>query len=204
MTDARLVLPATFALGLLAGAPVGAQTNPGETETIDILVPVLTPEEQAKRDECARRAAERKDGDEILVCGEDLQSSEFFYSGNLEAAENRYARETMNRGNPQTPDPCGPQCGIFTGPPTVSGLCGFIFNPCPPPPALLIDIQALPAAPVGSDAQRVAEGLPPIDDEDAALEERKAYEQRILGLPAPTAEEGTTAGDTAETVVNPR
>ena len=50
-----------------------------------------------------------------------------------EEAENRYARETMNKGNPQTPDVAGP--GIFRGPATIGGICGIGLGKCPPPPA---------------------------------------------------------------------
>jgi len=49
--------------------------------------------------------------------------------------------------------------GIFTGPATVSGLC--VVPPCPPPPVYYIDVGALPEAPPGSDADRIARGLPP-------------------------------------------
>lgn len=36
---------------------------------------------------------------------------------------------------------------------------------CPPPPALIIDVTALPQAPAGSDADRIARGLPPIGND---------------------------------------
>lgn len=46
---------------------------------------------------------------------------------------------------------------------------------CPPPPALIIDVEALPQAPAGSDADRIARGLPPIgnDTGDAIATELK-------------------------------
>jgi hypothetical protein len=163
----------------------GDGTNTRSGEVIDILVPVLTPEEQAEREACERAKAEAAEQGEILVCAEPVDSSEFFYSGNAEAAEDRYARETMNKGNPQTPDPCGPNCGIFTGVPTVSGLCGFLFNPCPPPPALIIDVTALPQAPAGSDAERVGMGLEPLGNDDSEELDRamSEFEKKELGLP---------------------
>ncbi|MBA4165187.1 MAG: hypothetical protein C0510_11265 [Erythrobacter sp.] len=103
---------------------------------------------------------------EIVVCRRKRDDSEFrtLPSGDAQA---RYAQETMNRGNPQTPDVSGE--GIFKGPATVSGLC--IIGPCPKPPALIIDVTALPQAPPGSDADRIAHGLPPLglDDDDRAV-----------------------------------
>ncbi len=188
-------LLALLAVGASRADPVSAQDSGVGNDTIDILVPVLTPEEQVRRDQCEALVAQGQARGEIIVCAEDPQSSEFFYSGNAELAEDRYARETMNKGNPQTPDPCGPQCGIFTGPPTVSGLCGFIFNPCPTPPAIMVDVAALPEAPAGSDAERVALGLTPLGDEDAAREERERFDERQLGLPpAPAVMQDGEAG----------
>lgn len=36
---------------------------------------------------------------------------------------------------------------------------------CPPPSALIVDVTALPQAPAGSDADRIARGLPPIGND---------------------------------------
>lgn len=44
-------------------------------------------------------------------------------------------------------------------------ITGCIIPPCPPPPALIIDVTALPQAPAGSDAGRIARGLPPIGND---------------------------------------
>lgn len=104
----------------------------------------------------------------IVVCAL-LEDQAQFRLRNKEDAENDYAKRTMYHNDPQAPNPCfGPTCGIFTGPPTVVGLCGFGLNPCPPPPALMIDLKALPEAPPGSDADRIGRGLPPLGKEDEA------------------------------------
>lgn len=145
---------------------------------IDILVPVPTTEEADASRQCATPQGDSAAGPEIVVCAEPFDDSAYYYSGSAEAAEDRYAEETAFAGEMRPPDVAGP--GIFTGPPTVSGLCGFIFNPCPPPVPLLIDVTALPAAPAGSDADRIAQGLEPLgddEDEEASVEE--------LALPLP-------------------
>ena len=44
-----------------------------------------------------------------------------------------------------------------------------------PPPAVFIDVEALPKAPAGTDADRIARGLPPLnEDADLTEEEEKA------------------------------
>ena len=98
---------------------------------------------------------------EIIVCRRKKDQRRFRTLSSDEA-QTRYAEETMNRGNPPTPDVAGP--GIFRGPATVGGLC--FVPPCPKDPALIIDIEALPEAPPGSDADRIARGLPPLNQDD--------------------------------------
>ena len=96
---------------------------------------------------------------EIIVCRRKVDQSQYRVSSEDEA-EDRYARETMNKGDPRTPDVAGP--GIFRGPATVSGLC--FIPPCPSPPAYIIDFDELPETPPGSDADRVGQGLAPRED----------------------------------------
>ncbi len=73
-----------------------------------------------------------------------------------------------------TPDVSGP--GIFKGPATVSGLC--FVPPCPKPPVYFFDVTALPEAPPGSDADRIARGLAPrgsrFDDGETGEEMQEA------------------------------
>jgi len=108
---------------------------------------------------------------EILVCRRIVDRAQYHYSSE-DDAEARYARETMNKGDPRTPDVAG--AGIFKGPATISGLC--LIPPCPPPAAYIIDFKELPETPPGSDAERVGMGLAPLgndqtprpEDENAA------------------------------------
>ena len=95
---------------------------------------------------------------EIVVCRRKADNDQHRLTSR-ENAQRRYAEETMNNGNPQTPDVAGP--GIFRGPATVGGMCGIGLNKCPPPPAYMIDFSTLPEAPPGSDADRIAKGQVP-------------------------------------------
>ena len=97
---------------------------------------------------------------EIIVCRRIVDRSQYRFSTD-DDAEARYATETMNKGDPRTPDVAGE--GIFKGPATVSGLC--VIPPCPKPPAYIIDFSELPETPPGSDAERVGQGLAPRGNE---------------------------------------
>lgn len=122
---------------------------------------------------------------EILVCRRIVDRSQYRYSS-PDDAEARYARETMNKGDPRTPDVDGP--GIFKGPPTVSGLC--LIPPCPAPAAYIIDFDALPETPPGSDADRVGRGLAPLGNNTG---DRPSGEDG-LGLPLPRQPNDARAG----------
>ena len=54
-----------------------------------------------------------------------------------------------------------------------------------PPPALMIDVEALPQAPEGSDADRIGRGLPPLGRDAEPTPEEIARRRRALGLDAP-------------------
>jgi hypothetical protein len=72
--------------------------------------------------------------------------------------------------------------GIFRGQPTVSGLC--FIPPCPKDAALMIDVEAIQTPPAGSDADRVAKGLAPLNGDDAPLsDEARRRVEAELGLP---------------------
>ena len=89
------------------------------------------------------------DPDVIVVCAE-LEKQEQFRVRTDEEAENDYARETMNKGRPRAPDPNEEAQGIFKGPATFS-------LPAPEAP-IIIDLEAIPDAPDGSDAARIGTG----------------------------------------------
>lgn len=119
---------------------------------------------------------------EIVVCGALPREDQRITS--REEAQDRYAAATQGRS---TPDVAGP--GIFRGPATVSGICvPGIFN-CPRPPAVFVDVTALPQAPPGSDADRIGRGLAPLGESDSAIVARQAAarQREELGLPKPAA-----------------
>lgn len=150
-----LVLPAT-AFAQASDAP------PTPPAAIDIKVDTA-PSADDEPPECS---AQEQDAaaisGEIVVCGR-RQGAEHRLHGAEESRE-RYARETMFKGDPQAPDVAGP--GIFRGPATVSGLC--LIPPCPPPPAYMVDFSQIPETPPGSDADRVGRGLAPLDQAEPA------------------------------------
>ena len=162
-------------LGLLLPAPLAAQDESGET--IDILVP---PEDYLPPSEdCSAEQEAASISGEIIVCRRRSDGGEYGYD--KERAEREYAAKTMNKGDLRTPNVDGP--GIFQGPATIGGVCGIGLNPCPPPPAYLIDFSTLPEAPPGSDADRISRGLPPLGRGAATTEAESAARAKQLGLP---------------------
>lgn len=160
-------------------------------EQIDILAPPQ-PSEAANAAELKACDEQRERGvvsGEIVVCRELPADTSQLYSGSREAWLKDYAARTMNAGTLPPPDVAGE--GIFRGPPTISGLC--FIPPCPKDPALIIDVEAIPPPPEGSDAERVAQGLVPVEGDNAPLSEddRRRVEAE-LGLPeAPEVESAT-------------
>ncbi len=159
---------------------LGPDAPTGEPpQQIDILSTPPTTEaaNEAVLKECEDQREVGIVAGEIVVCRELDVPTDQLYSGSREAWLRDYAARTKGPG---TPDVGGP--GIFRGEPTISGLC--FIPPCPKDPALLIDVEAIPPPPEGSDAERVAQGLKPVEGDDAPLtaEERRRKEA-ALGLP---------------------
>lgn len=165
------ILCASLMLSGLA-APVAAQEAPRETgsgeapqeaprpagEVIDILAPVPdVPYDPNFDSRCEDEQDAASISQEIIVCARRRDDSEYRTTSD---SRKRYAEETAFINDPQAPDVAG--AGIFRGPATVGGMC--FIPPCPPPKAIIIDVGALPEAPAGSDADRIARGLPPLGD----------------------------------------
>ncbi len=151
-------------------------------QSIDILAPPTGSETAppAAVKECDDQREAGIVAGEIVVCAEIEHDTSQLYTGSREAWLKAYAERTQNAGTLPPPDVAG--AGIFRGPATVSGLC--VIGPCPKDAALIIDVEAIPAAPPGSDADRAGRGLAPREDDNAPLsEEDKRRVEAELGLP---------------------
>ena len=167
----------------------GAQAQDGATgsppERIDLTI--IRPPTPSNEESCRRQREAAVVSGEIVVCGTLPGEDQRITS--REEAQNRHAAATQGGS---TPDVAGP--GIFRGPATFGGICvKGIFN-CPKPPAVFIDVTALPQAPPGSDADRIARGLAPLRaDASAAPEAPNAQQRAELGLPVNPAESAAPA-----------
>jgi len=158
-------------------------------QQIDILVPPQVSEaaDAVELKQCAEDTERGVVSGEIVVCRELPADTSQLYSGSREAWLKDYAERTMNAGTLPPPDVAGP--GIFRGPATVSGLC--FIPPCPKDAALIVDVEAIPPPPEGSDAERVAKGLAPVEGDDAPLDdEARRRVEAELGLPEAPKPEG--------------
>ena len=158
-------------------------------QQIDILVPPQASEaaDAVELKQCAEDTERGVVSGEIVVCRELPADTSQLYSGSREAWLKDYAERTMNAGTIPPPDVAGP--GIFRGPATVSGLC--FIPPCPKDAALIVDVEAIPPPPEGSDAERVAKGLAPVEGDDAPLDdEARRRVEAELGLPEAPKPEG--------------
>jgi len=166
-----------------------APTSAEPPQQIDILVPPQVSEaaDAVELKQCAEDSERGVVSGEIVVCRELPADTSQLYSGSREAWLKDYAERTMNAGTLPPPDVAGP--GIFRGPATVSGLC--FIPPCPKDAALIVDVEAIPPPPEGSDAERVAKGLAPVESDDAPLDdEARRRVEAELGLPEAPKPEG--------------
>lgn len=177
-----------LALALLSAPPASSQDAQTGTPPDRIDLTITQPPRQASEAECQRRRDAAIISGEIIVCGNRPTEGPDPSFGSREDARDRYAERTRNQGTLPTPDVAG--AGIFRGPATLGGICvPGVFN-CPKPPALIVDVTALPQAPPGSDADRIARGLEPLGEDNRAIVERQmtARQRAELGLPDPNAE----------------
>lgn len=157
--------------------PPAANPRPRRRETINLSITVPREEsDELLAQDCEEEADAAQIAGEIIVCRQLGEASDG--SWNKEDWERRYAERT--KGGNQADVAGG---GIFRGEPTVGGLC--VIPPCPGEPALMIDVEALPSAPPGSDADRIARGLPPLGRDPQLSPEEIARRRRALGLEAP-------------------
>ncbi|MDJ0979540.1 MAG: hypothetical protein QNI87_13515 [Erythrobacter sp.] len=174
--------PVTPPDGADAEAPPSSGQNEVEDEEeplrVDLSVTVPRGEvNEAKARECEDRADAGEISGDIVVCRRLGEKGENSYSGSRSEAQKRYASETAFKGSPSAP-------GLFGIADNGRGIgIGGV-----PPPALIIDVEALPSAPPGSDADRIARGLPPLGQDEDLSEEEIRKRREALGLPPPSFE----------------
>jgi hypothetical protein len=135
----------------------------------------------AKVKECEERRDAVVTTGEIVVCGRRSDNGAAYLGVSSADLLKSYAERTMNAGTLTPPDVAGP--GIFRGEPSYGGMC--FLPPCPAGPRLIIDVEAIPPPPAGTDAERVAQGLAPLESDDAPLSaEERRRKEADLGLPA--------------------
>lgn len=188
-SNATRIMPgfraAIAAVALIACAPLAAQDDsaataeappapaaePAPAPRINLMVTVPRGEvNQAQAKECVDRVDAGAISGEIVVCrevGEDNSA----LTGDRAATQKRYAQETAFKGAPAAPD-------LFGIPDNGKGI-GFGGVP---PPAVFIDVEALPKAPAGSDADRIARGLPPLNEDAELSEEEEKARREAAGI----------------------
>lgn len=157
------------------GAPPPPPPPPPEAEPrprINLMVTVPRAEASAaQQQECVDRAEAGRISGEIVVCGSTGSEGKAPLTGDRAASQRRYAEETALKGAPRAPD-------LFGIPDNGKGISlGGV-----PPPVLYIDVEALPPAPAGSDADRIARGLPPLGQAGELSEEEEKARREAAGI----------------------
>ncbi|WP_454597942.1 hypothetical protein [Qipengyuania sp. SM2507] len=170
-------LAALLVLGI--GQPAVAQES-SPPQRIDLLVTQAVEEEDEESSAvpCVQDDYATFVSGEIVVCARRGENTDGVWDKG--EWERRHAAETMNQGNPQAPEAFGiPNHGTVVA-------RGCFIGPCPPPLAIMIAIEALPEAPPGSDADRIARGLAPLGSGgDAGRRPASPVREGELGLPPP-------------------
>jgi hypothetical protein len=184
------MLSALIAAGSMITAPLAAQDDnaatpapsspesegsppapPPQQPRINLLVTVPRGEvNQAQAKQCEDSADAGTLSGEIVVC-RDLGDDGTGLTGDRKATQKRYAEETAFKDAPRAPEAFGiPDNGKGIG---FGGV---------PPPAYIVDFNTLPTAPAGSDADRIAQGLPPLDEGRELTEEEEKARREALGI----------------------
>jgi len=84
-------------------------------------------------------------GNEIVVCAHH------------DDPKGQYVPSDLDNGDPDDGIPRAPEVTMLPHGGTVV-FRGCFIPPCPPPPALIIDVKAIPKPPAGSEADRMSKG----------------------------------------------
>lgn len=173
----------TLALAPVGAAPLAAQDDSSTTGTaatvaapappprINLMVTVPRGEvNQAELQECREDAEAGTVSGEIVICRE-IGRDGTGLTGTRAESQKRYAQETMLKGAPRAPE----AFGIADNGKGIS-LGGV------PPPILMIDVEGLPKAPAGSDADRIARGLAPLGESRELTEEEERARREAAGI----------------------
>ena len=148
------VVPVLIAASPFAASAQDALQAQSATPPERIDLRVQPEDDGPKFEDCSAEQDAAEISGEIIVCRRQTGDENRLYD--KEAAERRHAQRTQGQKPVE-------MFGIPNHGPVVARGC--FIPPCPPPMAVLIDIEALPEAPPGSDADRIARGLAPLGRE---------------------------------------
>lgn len=149
-----------------------ATATPAPSQPINLVVSRPRADaNKAQLEQCKRDNDAGTISGEIVVCAETNKDDANALTGTRAETQKRYAQETMNKGKPAAPD-------MFGIPDNGKGI-GFGK---PPPAAISVDFNALPKAPAGSDADRIARGLAPLGKEEELTEEQERARREAAGI----------------------
>lgn len=153
-----------------ATEPAPAPTG-GVPPRVNLMVTVPRGEiNEAQIRECRDSEEAGTISGEIVVCREVSRDAGAM-TGNRAETQKRYAQETMLKGAPRAPEAFGiPDNGKGIG-----------FGKAPPV-AIEVDFAALPQAPAGSDADRMARGLAPLGRDEELSEEQERARREAAGI----------------------
>lgn len=188
---------AALALSLAAfGAPVAGQEripidlgpdedadeDAGPPRTIDVLArPTVPGAPTAAQDlECENASDAGEISGEIVVCRKIISNADRL-SGSHSQWLKDYAERTKYQDAPPPPNVDG--SGLPFGMAPLVEIKGCFIPPCPKDPALMIDVEALPPPPVGSDAYWQSVGIIPRGEDGELTAEAKRILEAELVLP---------------------
>ncbi len=177
-------------LALIAAAPAAAQDNAVAVPAAQQNVTAKQAIETAKQaygpptPQSQKACPTPKPGSPIVVCAQVEDQSQFRVKSSAELdPTGAGAKDDIPRAPDLAPHYPGPVVAR-----------GCFVPPCPPPMPKLIDLKAIPEAPPGSDADRVAHGLAPTGYEGPPVKPKPKSDSARKGEGP-----GGTEADTAKT-----